>query len=253
MKIKVLEEFLYDYLESGKFSDYAVNGLQVEGREEIESIALGVSASMALFEKAKQEKADTILVHHGLFWGNSHEPLKGVLGNRVGYLFRNNLNLFGFHLPLDRHPLVGNNACIADAVGLENDARISFARHGGADIGILGELTSSVSVEAVEKILLNFFGQISEKYLFGKNKVKSIAIVSGGASSDVYEAYEKGADLFITGEAKEPIQEWCREAGMNYIAGGHYATEQFGVKKLGEVISKEFDIPCRYIDIPNRA
>ena len=250
MKPSELENFLNTFLNTSFFNDYAPNGLQVEGGEKVSRIALGVSASMALFEKAKAIKADTLLVHHGLFWGKNPETLKGVLGKRVGFLYRNSMNLFGYHLPLDSHPEVGNNACIAEGLKLEN--RRPFARHGGVEIGVLGELPKTLSFTAVLSKLRKYFGQVNVSYSFGKKEIKTVAAVSGGAASDIYEAYSKGADLFVSGEVSEQTQEWCREAKMNFIAGGHYATEQFGIQKLGKVIEKQFGIPCTFIDINNK-
>lgn len=250
MKPLELEKFLNTFLNTSFFNDYAPNGLQVEGGEKVSRIALGVSASMALFEKAKAMKADTVLVHHGLFWGKTPEPLKGVLGKRVGFLYRNSMSLFGYHLPLDSHPEIGNNACLAECLKLEN--RRPFARHGGVEIGVLGDLPKPLSFPAVLSRLKKYLGQVNVNYAFGKKEIKTVAAVSGGAASDIYEAYSKGADLFLSGEVSEPMQEWCREARMNFIAGGHYATEQFGIQKLGKMIEKQFGISCTYIPVENQ-
>lgn len=250
MKTIILEKFLEKFLETGKFNDSGLNGLQVEANDEVSKIALGVSASMALFKMTRDIGADAVIVHHGLFWNKQIETLKGVTGKRIQFLFKNNISLFGYHLPLDSHPQIGNNACIADSLKLKK--RSFFAKHGGIELGIIGNLQSAYSLDKIARHLHSFFGQINHAYFYGKKTVKRIAIVSGGAASDVYEAYEKGADLFITGETGEPMQEWCREAEINYIAAGHYASEQSGIQKLGAVISRKFKIPCQFAGVPNR-
>ena len=233
-----------------RFDDYCPNGLQVEANPEVRKIALGVSASLQLFQKARAQGADTVIVHHGLFWHKMSYALKGVHGKRVAYLFQNKINLFGFHLPLDYQPKIGNNAAIANHLRLKK--RRHFARHGGVAIGMLGQLPHATPLAEVEQRLRGFFGQINYFYDCGKPIIKSVAMVSGGAAEDVHEAHALGADLYITGEAAEPTQEWCREAGMNFIGAGHYASEQFGVQGLGKIIQQKFKIPCEFIPIQNR-
>ena len=250
MKTLKLESFLNEYLESYKFFDYCPNGLQIEASDRISKIAVGVSASMSLFRKAKRHGADAVLVHHGLFWGSSALPLKGVLAKRVGFLFENKINLFAYHLPLDAHKLVGNNKAIADVLKLEQI--VPFAKHGNSEIGLIGDLRKRMQISLLQNILKLKFKQLNHVYLFGKRNIKKVAIVSGGASDDVYEAYEKGADLFITGEVSEQTQEWCRESKMNYIALGHYVSERYGVLKLAEVIKNKFGIPSKFIEVQNR-
>lgn len=250
MKLKELEDYLNNYLEINKFNDYSPNGIQVESNNEVKKIALGVSASLSLFESAKKISADTLIVHHGLFWKNQNMALKGVIAKRIKYLFNNEMNLIGYHLPLDAHPLSGNNARIADKLLLSE--KEAFAKHGGHEIGVIGSLKKEIPLNSIEKQLKDFFGQINYVYPFGKKKIKKVAIVSGGAASDVSEAYEKGADLFITGEANEPTEHWCKEAKINYIALGHYISEKLGVKALGKLIEKEFKIECTFIDILNK-
>jgi len=249
LNIHTLDRFLADFLETNRFQDYCPNGLQVEACDEIDKIALGVSASMALFRKAKAIKAGALLVHHGLFWNKMPYVLKGVHGRRVSFLFRSKISLFGFHLPLDHHAVVGNSASIGDLLGLKTRRR--FAEHGGVEIGLLGKLSQPMTIEAIEKKLQKSLGSRNVVYGFGKKKIRSVGIVTGGAPDDVMEAKSRGADLYITGEVSEPTQEWCREAEMNFIGAGHYATEQFGIQNLGQAVTKRFGIPCQFIDIPN--
>jgi dinuclear metal center YbgI/SA1388 family protein len=249
MKTRDLIGFLDDFLEIHRFGDYAPNGMQVETNPETHSIALGVSASLAFFRRAKKANAQTAIVHHGIFWKGADPALTGVQSTRVGFLYKNDINLAAYHLPLDSHPLVGNNACIADRLGLRD--RLPFARHGGEEIGLIGRLPRAEKMERLVRDCRGYFGQINHALCFGKKSVRTVAVVSGGAASDVMEARRRGADLFITGEIKEPLREWCRETRMNYLAAGHYASEKFGIQKLGEVITEKFNLPARFIDIPN--
>ena len=249
MKTKKLAHFLNTLLETNLYQDYCPNGLQVESNPDTHIVILGVSACLALFQKAKKAKAQSIIVHHGLFWEKQSLALTGILANRVQFLFQNKINLFAYHLPLDGHPEWGNNVNIARMLGL-NELEW-FASHGKKEIGIMGKLSIPLSLSFIEKKCLHFFGQINTTYAFGKKKIKTIAMVSGGAASDCLEAYEKGADLFITGENAEPLQEFCREAKMNFISAGHYSSEKSGIQTLGLKITKELGIPCQFISIPN--
>ncbi|MBN2145544.1 MAG: Nif3-like dinuclear metal center hexameric protein [Candidatus Aureabacteria bacterium] len=249
MKPKQLADFLNTYLEINKFKDYCPNGLQVDGGQSIKKIALGVSASLELFRKAKKINAQAVLVHHGLFWEKNPLPLVGVQGKRVQFLFRNQLSLMAYHLPLDAHPLIGNNASIANKLNLRNQK--PFAEHHGMEIGIIGSLEQPLSFSVLSKKIQKIFGQVHAGFAFGSSQIKKVAIVSGGAAGDLYEAHLNRADLFLTGETEEPTQEWCREAGMNFMSVGHAVSEQFGVKNLGKIITDKFNIPCVFLPVYN--
>jgi dinuclear metal center YbgI/SA1388 family protein len=250
MKIKQLADFMDAFLEVKRFKDYCPNGLQVECDAPLQKIALGVSASLELFKKAKKNGAQAVIVHHGIFWDKTPQPLVGVQGKRIEFLFQNGISLLAYHLPLDAHPQIGNNASIADALNLKD--RHFFAEHGGVEIGVSGTLEHPLPLPAVKKKILALFGKVDAAFAFGPKKVRKIAIVSGGAASDVMHAQEKGADLFLTGETDEPTQEWCREAGIHFLSVGHALSEQMGIKNLGKIITDQFKIPCVYLPVPNR-
>ena len=244
--------FLDTLLDSDKYDDTAVNGLQVEGKRDIKVLALGVSASLRLFQMAKKKSADAVLVHHGLLWQGHHLPrIRSIFKNRIKFLLENDMSLIAYHLPLDGQKKYGNNIMIAKKMGLKK--LTSFAKHGHQNIGIIGKLSKAVSFSSIHEKISSIFGQVTAKYCFGSDKVQTIAIVSGGAHKDFLEAVQKGADLYITGEFGEPVQEIARETGKSFISCGHYLTERFGLQELEKALRKKFRIKTVFIDIPNKA
>ncbi len=231
---------LYKYLDVQSAPE--ANGLQVEGGKNISKIVFGVSANMALFEAAKKAGADTVITHHGLIW-DKPQKITGVFGARVKFLVRNNINLISYHLPLDKHPVVGNNACLARLLGIEKKA--PFGLYHGINIGFKGKLKKAKKIEDIYKLLGG------ECLAFGPQTVKSAAFVSGGAHDMVEQAAEQGADLYICGSRDEYIREYCREAKINFIAMGHYNSEKLGVQALMVYIKKHFKVKVCFIDIPN--
>jgi dinuclear metal center YbgI/SA1388 family protein len=219
------------------------NGLQVEGKTEIKKIVFGVSAHMALFEAALKENADMIITHHGLIWEGVPERITGVFGKRVAFLLKHNINLVSYHLPLDRHPVVGNNAQLAKVVGLKKT--VPFGKYCGIDIGVLGEFKEP---KYVQNICLELGG---ESIFTGPEKTKKIAIVSGGAHNLVEQAAVAGADFYITGSRDEYVVEYCREAKMNFLSMGHYNLEKYGTQALMKYTADNFDADVKFIDISN--
>lgn len=218
------------------------NGLQVEGKREIKKIVFGVSATMELFKCAKEAGADMVMTHHGLIWNNA-ETITGVLGRRVAFLIKNDINLASYHLPLDRHPKLGNNAQLAAKMGLKNIK--PFGTYHGIDIGFVGEVKPARDIE-------NFCALLNgECVVCGPEKVKKVAVVSGGAHDMLGQAIEAGADLFVTGSRDEYVLEQCREACINFIAMGHYNSEVYGIKALMEYIKKHYKVEVQFIDVPN--
>ncbi len=232
---------LNKYLNTAKFDE--ANGLQVEGRAEVKKAAFGVSANIEFFRKAIAAGADLLITHHGLIWGKA-QPVSGVFGRRVAALIKNDVNLASYHLPLDAHPVVGNNAQLAKALGLKNIK--PFGDYHGDKIGFMGVLPKAQSAAQLHKKLGG------EVLAFGPKQIKTIAIVSGGAHSLIYDAITAKADLFITGSRDEYIQELCRDAGLNFIAMGHYNSERYGILALKEYIAKKFNIETIFIDVPNK-
>ena len=240
-----LEKFLAEFLKVDEFEDYCINGIQVEGKEEINKVLLGVSVSQRLFDQAVREKADAIIVHHGLFWKNDPVPfsLRGILKNRVASLIKNDISLFGYHLPLDAHPQVGNNAIILKNLGIAPEEPI--------DVGFIGVLPKEMKREDFLLLVNEKLDTQALLFPFGKEKIKTIAAISGASSSAYPLVASKDVDLFIGGEIKENHVREIEEIGLNYIKAGHYNSEKFGVQALGEFLAKEFDIQCKFFDIPN--
>ncbi len=231
---------LYAYLDVQSAPE--ANGLQVECGENISKIVFGVSANKALFEAAKKAGADAVITHHGLIW-DKPQKITGVFGARVKFLIKNNINLISYHLPLDKHPVVGNNACLARLLGV--DKKEPFGLYHGMAIGFKGKLKKAKKIEDIYKLLGG------ECLAFGPKTVKSAAFVSGGAHDMTEQAAEQGVDLYICGSRDEYIREYCREAKINFIAMGHYNSEKFGVQALMEYVRKSFNVSVCFIDIPN--
>jgi dinuclear metal center YbgI/SA1388 family protein len=233
------------------FEDYCVNGLQVPGATQVSVIATGVSAGAELFEAAAGAGAQLLLVHHGLFWGSGVRALDETLRRRLQLLLDADIALAAYHLPLDAHPELGNNALLARALGAE---RLEpFGRHGnGHTIGFvaqmpggglaLDELLERVA-EATEREPLALGG--------GPQTIASLAVVSGSGSDYVAEAAAAGAQALLTGEPSERVTTIARELGVHVIAAGHYATETFGVKRLGRHLAERFGLEHVFIDVPN--
>lgn len=237
-------------LEPGRFKDYCPNGLQVAGGSEVRRIATGVSASAELFERAIAAQADLLVVHHGLFWGAGASTIDAPMKHRLKLLFDADMSLAAYHLPLDAHPEVGNNALIARALGAHTLE--PFALHEGEPIGFLARLPGG-GVDAA-----TLFARVTEltqrtPLIFdaGREHVGSVAIVCGAGSDYLTDAVAAGADAFLTGEAAERVMTHARESHIHFIAAGHYATETLGVRRLGEHLSKCFGLEHTFIDVPN--
>jgi dinuclear metal center YbgI/SA1388 family protein len=237
-------------LEPQRFRDYGPNGLQVPGKPTVARVATGVSASAELFERALAAHADLILVHHGLFWGRGPAPIDATMKRRLKLLFDADVSLAAYHLPLDAHPTVGNNALIAQALGAE--AHEPFARHEGEPIGVLAHFAGD-GLDAAELFARATELTSREPLTFedGPARVRALAIVSGAGASYLDEAIAAGADAFLTGEPAERVMTQAREGQIHFIAAGHYATETFGVKALGGHLGERFGVEHVFIDVPN--
>ena len=238
-------------LEPGRFSDYGPNGLQVPGAAQVERIATGVSAHARLFELAAAERAQLLIVHHGLFWGSGFKTVDGLLKRRLEILFDADISLAAYHLPLDAHPELGNNALLAKALGGQVPLE-PFGRHESETIGFLATLPGEGMpiAELVEKV-----STITDRAPLlldsGPTVVRRLAIVSGSGADYIFEAAEAGADGLLTGEPSERVTASARELGLHVIAAGHHATETFGVKRLGEHLAERFGLEHVFIDVPN--
>jgi len=237
-------------LEPERFDDYCVNGLQVPGPAYAQTIATGVSAHVELFERAESEGVELLLVHHGLFWGSGVRTLDPPLKRRLQILFEADIALAAYHLPLDAHPRLGNNALLARA--LQSDELTPFGLHRGQPIGMLasfpdGGLAPDELFARVHAITAR------EPLVFdaGPARVSTLAVVSGGGSDYIAEAAAAGAQALLTGEPTERTMAQAREAGIHLIAAGHHATETFGVKRLGEYLRERFGLGHVFLDVPN--
>jgi dinuclear metal center YbgI/SA1388 family protein len=237
-------------LEPGRFEDYGPNGLQVPGPDEVSTIATGVSAHAELFELAAGAGAGLLLVHHGLFWGEPAGPIDAVLKRRLRILFDADIALAAYHLPLDAHPELGNNALLARA--LEAESLEPFARHRGEPIGVLASLPGD-GLSSGELFARVATVTSREPLVFdsGPERVRRLAIVSGAGADYLEEAASSGADALLTGEVPERAMAQAREHGLHLIAAGHYATETFGVRRLGEHLAERFGLRHVFLDVPN--
>jgi dinuclear metal center YbgI/SA1388 family protein len=237
-------------LQPKRFKDYCLNGLQVPGRAEVARVVTGVSASAELFERAAAARADLLVVHHGLFWGSAPAAIDARMKRRLKLLFDADMSLVAYHLPLDAHPELGNNALIGRALGASTLE--PFALHEGQSIGFLARFPDEGIAAS------DLFGRVGELtartplvFDAGPERVRGVAIVSGAGNDHLAEAVAAGADALLTGEPAERVMSEAQEAGIHFIAAGHYATETFGVKRLGEHLRERFGLEHLFIDVPN--
>lgn len=236
-------------LDSSNFSDYGPNGLQVEGKDEIRKLVTGVSACLELFDRSAELGADAILVHHGLFWKGLPLEITGIKRRRLETLLRHEINLIGYHLPLDAHSEFGNNA--RGLRGLGCSRLEPFAEFEGRKIGFHGHLAESIDPDELLERCTDLFGAEASAFLSGPDRIETIGMVSGGGSKALYEAIELGLDVFITGEPTEWVMNVASEAGIHFVAAGHYRTEVLGVRALGEHLADRFGLDVEFVDVPN--
>jgi dinuclear metal center YbgI/SA1388 family protein len=242
--------YLDQLLSPQSFSDYGPNGLQVPGPDRIETVITGVSASAELFERAAELDADLVLVHHGLFWNGAPLALTPAAKRRLQLLFDNDIALAAYHLPLDGHPEVGNNALIAKGLGC--DSSEPFAIHKGMPIGVAGHFVDE-GIQAGELVarVQALTNREPLAFLAGPEAINTIGIVSGAGADYLADAVAGGHDAFLTGEPAERVMTHSQEEGIHFLAAGHYATETFGVRRLGDLLAERFDIRHRFVEVPN--
>jgi dinuclear metal center YbgI/SA1388 family protein len=237
-------QYAAELLDLDAYPDYGPMGLQVEGAEEVTKIACGVSASLALFERATAQNAQLLLVHHGLFWDNESRRIDGPVRRRVQALFDADLTLAAYHLALDAHPELGNNALLAKALGIEPKERF-------AGIGFGGPLRPPTEAQRFARRVSEKLGREPLVFPHGPDTVKRAAVVTGRGGRYFKDAAAAGYDLFLTGEAEEPALHLARELGVHYVAAGHYATERLGVQALAKKLAEQFGIEADYIELGN--
>lgn len=247
MKNTELERVINEKLSIEQFQDYAPNGLQVEGRPHVQKIVTGVTASQALLNEAVKLQADAILVHHGYFWKNEPTVIRSMKRNRLKTLLSNDINLYGYHLPLDAHPTLGNNAQLALKMGVRVEGEIMpLVPHGVFDMPI-----TPLELKArLEKTLQREVLHCGEN---APDTIRTIAWCTGGGQGFILDAAEYGVDAFVTGEVSEQTIHIAREMGIHFFAAGHHATERYGIKALGEWLADQYGLDVTFIDIDNPA
>lgn len=249
MKIHEMDLYLRELFQPQLFKDYCPNGLIVDADCVIDKVLTGVSFSDALIENAIQQQAQALVVHHPHgFWAKEPHTITGNLGKRVRKLLREGISLWAFHLPMDGHLELGNNAGIAQALGAQRER--GFMREGQADVAMVARFASPIDAVELQSRVRTLFGDRTISCLYGKERIERVGICSGGGSSGLEEALALGVDAYITGEIKESHPMMAQEEAFHLFAGGHYATEVFGPRLLANRMQNDLQIPCQFVDIP---
>lgn len=246
--LKFLNNYFSPFKEKSKKDIYSPNGVQLEGKDEIKKIILGVSANLELFQKAVKKNADCIIVHHSLFLDDLNHRIDPLLKERLKILFEKDITLIGYHFLLDHHPEIGNNALVIKKLGAE----IKESFHD--EWGWVGEFKERKEIEEILSDARKIYEQKPFTILKGPKKIKRMAVVSGAGtpySTDMVDFIDNKIDLLITGEAKEGTPALFEEAKINFASFGHYSTEKIGIKALSEIIKAQFYVDIEFIDIPN--
>jgi len=246
MELKALVDYTRQLLQVERYADYCPNGLQLEGKANVNKIVSGVTASMALLEAAKNADADAVLVHHGYFWKNEDATIVGLKRNRIKFLLENNISLLAYHLPLDAHPELGNNAQLAKRLGIEVKG---WAGNQGL-IG-MGMLPQALTLKDFSAHIQNQLQRTPLSIGDENKQIRRVAWCTGGAQGYMQDAIDLGVDVFISGEVSEQTYHLACESGVAYIAAGHHATERYGVKALGMHLAEQFGITHEYVEIDN--
>lgn len=242
--------FLDELLDSPAFEDYGPNGLQVPGAAEVRKVATAVSAHQELFERAAAGGAQMLLCHHGIFWGAGNGPIDARMKRRLVTLFDADLSLAAYHLPLDAHADVGNNALICRGLGFEPVEPFGVAR--GRTIGWIGEAADGVPVaELLDRARALFDREDVLHFDGGPEVIRRVGAVSGGGDGFFGDAIAAGVDLFVSGEPSEPAMADAREAGVHFLAAGHWASETFGIRRLGQIVADRFGVEHEWVAAPN--
>lgn len=242
-----LEAIVNQHLDSGSFKDYAPNGLQVEGRRNVQKIVTGVTACQALLDEAVRLQADAVMVHHGYFWKSESPLIKGMKRQRLRTLLANDINMYGWHLPLDAHPQLGNNAQLAKMLDINVRGEVM-------PLVPWGELNEAMTGEQLAARIGTVLGR--QPLHCGDNapkQIRRIAWCSGGGQGFIDNVADFGVDAFITGEVSEQTIHSARENGLHFFAAGHHATERGGIKALGEWLAITWQLDVTFIDIANPA
>ena len=251
MKINELQSYLTQILQPERFSDYCPNGLQVEGKQEVRKIVTGVTASMDLLQVAHKAGADAILVHHGYFWRGENPAIAGIKKRRIQFLLQNNINLFGFHLPLDAHAEFGNNVMLGKVLGLpiagylDDKNMLPFAT-----------LNPPQALQTLAESVASKLGRVPQVIGDANKQINTVAWCTGAAQGYIEQAIAAqsdnfNVDVFISGEISEQTVHSARESGTSYISAGHHVTERYGIQALGEHLAQKFGLAHEFIDVDN--
>lgn len=246
MKTSALNNYLSQLLQTERFSDYCPNGLQVEGKADVNHIVTGVTASMDFLQAAHKLGADAVFVHHGYFWRGEQLPITGIKKQRIQFLLQQNINLFAYHLPLDAHPELGNNVMLAKQLGLNITGRA-----GEKDMLLLAELKPSQTLQSFASLVEDKLARKPQVIGDLTQGIQRVALCTGAAQGYIEEAVAAGVDVYMSGEISEQTVHVARESGMAYIAAGHHATERYGIQALGEHLAQKFGLQHTFIDCDN--
>ncbi len=246
MRLNELRDYIGSELAVSRFRDYCPNGLQVEGRVEVRRIATGVTASQAVLEAATTWGADAILVHHGYFWRNEDAAITGIKKRRVSHLLQHDTSLLAYHLPLDAHPDLGNNAQLRERLGF-----VEHGRFGEQDIAMYGALAQAQTLQQLTLSIQHALLRTPQVIGYANPNISRIAWCSGGGQGFFEQAVALGVDAFLTGEISEQNVHVAQETGVAFIAAGHHATERYGIQALGEHLASHFGLEHRFFDQDN--
>lgn len=249
VSLNELKTALNELLRPEQFSDYCPNGLQVEGRTKISKLVTGVTACKALIDAAAAEQADALLVHHGYFWRGEDPSVVGIKKDRIKSLLNLDISLFAYHLPLDAHRDLGNNAQLAKMLEFETTGELG--RQNNHPIGLTGKLKSPSSFQEFEKHLSDKLARPPLAIVGHSEKIETVAWCTGAAQNYIELAVDAGVDAYITGEASEQTVHIARETGLHFFAAGHHATERYGVQAVGNYLAEKLSIQHQFIDIDN--
>jgi dinuclear metal center YbgI/SA1388 family protein len=244
-----LVKYTNELLDIQQFADYCPNGLQVEGKTELQKLVSGVTASQALVDAAIDAGANGLLVHHGYFWKGEDPCITGMKRKRLAKLLAADVSLLAYHLPLDAHPEYGNNAQLARVLGMKAEG--NFGRGPGDQLGVFGSLDSPIDADALRAHLQAQLGREPQHISGSASKIERIAWCTGAAQGYIEQAVATGVDAFISGEISEQTVHVARETGIHFFAAGHHATERYGAQALGEHLAAKFGLTHQFIDIDN--
>ena len=249
MELNTLATYLEQQLSTAQYKDYCPNGLQVQGKSQVNKLVTGVSACLALLNAAHVQQADAILVHHGYFWRGESACIVGAKYQRLQLLLQQDISLLAYHLPLDAHPVWGNNVQLAQVLGIKNQGPINHIA--APELLFHGQLDDPMSGETFKQHIATTLAREPLHIAGDAPTIQRIAWCTGGAQSYIDDAIAAGVDAYLTGEASEQTVHAAREAGIHFFAAGHHATERYGVQALGQHLAQHFGIEHQFIDIDN--